>query len=322
METNITAGPTTLIEAIRYFSDLDLCNKLMAEMKWPNGPECPSCGCKEHSYLSTRRLWKCKDCKKQYSVKVGTIMEDSPIGLDKWFTAMWMIANDKNGVSSYEVHRALGITQKSAWFLLHRIRTSMTTGSFAKFTGVCESDETYVGGKAKNMHASRRKDRIDGRGSVGKDIVHGVLQRGKEKNESKVKATVVPNAKGKTLVPIVKDTVEAGSTVYTDALQSYNALVVHYTHAAIDHAIEYVRGAVHTNGMENFWSLFKRCVHGTYVAIDAPHLQRYVDEEVFRFNERKSTDGERFAKLLPNFVGKRLTYKQLIGKDTGSEPQP
>lgn len=297
METN-NNGPTTLIEAIRHFSDLDLCNKLMAEMKWPNGPECPSCGGKEHSYLSTRRLWKCKACKackKQYSVKVGTIMEDSPIGLDKWFVAMWMIANDKNGVSSYEVHRALGITQKSAWFLLHRIRTAMTTGSFTKFTGVCESDETYVGGKAKNMHASRRKERIDGRGSVGKDIVHGILNRGKEKNESKVKATVVPNAKGKSLVPIIKDTVEKGATIYTDALPSYNALMATYVHEAVDHAIEYVRGAVHTNGMENFWSLFKRCVHGTYVAIDAPHLQRYVDEEVFRFNERKKTDGQRFA---------------------------
>jgi transposase-like protein len=197
----------------------------------------------------------------------------------------------------------------------------MNNGSLEKFTGTVESDETFVGGKAKNMHASRRQDRIDGRGSVGKDIVHGLLQRSKERNESKVKATVVKNTKGKTLVPIVKESVEAGSHVYTDALQSYNALMVHYTHASIDHAIEYVRGAVHTNGLENFWSLFKRCVHGTYVAIDAPHLQRYVDEEVFRFNERKLSDGERFAKVMPGVVGKRLTYKKLIGQ-TESPPAP
>lgn len=313
--------PTTLIEAVRYFANLDRCTEIMAGMRWPNGPECPVCGSKEHSYLKTRRVWKCKSCKKQFSVKVGTVMEDSPIALDKWFVAMWMIANDKNGVSSYEIHRALGITQKSGWFLLHRIRVAMKTGSFTKFAGVCESDETYVGGKAKNMHRSRRHERIAGRGSVGKDIVHGLLERSEGENESKVKARVVENVKGKTLCPYVRDSVEDGSTVYTDALQSCNALMANYVHDTVDHAVEYVRGTVHTNGLENFWALFKRCVHGTYVAIDAPHLQRYVDEEVFRFNERKKNDGQRFETLLPGVVGKRLTYKALIGK-TDCPPTP
>jgi transposase-like protein len=293
-----TKAPTSLIEAVRFFSDLDVCHAKMEAVKWPDGVvTCPKCGGTKIGRIASRRMYQCKDCRKQFSVKVGTIFEDSPLGLDKWFVAVWVIVNAKNGISSYEIGRALGISQKSAWFMLHRIRTAMKTGSFEKFTGVCESDETYIGGKAKNMHMSRRQERIGGRGSVGKDIVHGVLMRAKDRNESKVRAQVVPNA-----------------TVYTDALQSYNALPVHYVHDTIDHAFEYVRGAVHTNGMENFWALFKRAIKGTYVAIDAPHLQRYVDEEVFRFNERKKTDGERFNTVMPGVVGKRLTYKELIGK--------
>lgn len=318
-----TKAPTSLIEAVRTFSDLDLCHAKMESVKWPDGVvTCPKCGGTKIGRIASRRMYQCKGCRKQFSVKVGTIFEDSPLGLDKWFVAVWSIVNAKNGISSCELARALDVSQKSAWFMLHRVRTAMRTGSFEKFAGVCESDETYVGGKAKNMHASRRKERIGGRGGVGKDIVHGILERTTEKNTSKVRAKVVPNARGSTLVPLIKESVEAGATVYTDALPSYNALAAQYVHDAVDHAKEYVRGAVHTNGMENFWNLFKRCIHGTYVAIDAPHLQRYVDEQAFRFNERKKTDGERFDAVMPGVVGKRLTYKELVGATPDCPPGP
>jgi transposase-like protein len=238
-------------------------------------------------------MYKCRNraCHKQFSVKVGTIFEDSPLGLDKWFVAVWCITNAKNGISSCELARALGVTQKSAWFMLHRVRHAMQVGSFQKFDGVVESDETYVSGAASNMHLSLRRAKIQGRGAVGKAIVHGVLARGDEAKISKVKATVVKDARHKTLVPTVRQNVTDGSTVYTDALASYNYLSAYYIHESIDHAKEYVRGAVHTNGMENFWSLLKRAISGTYVSVDAPHRQRYVDEEVFRFNERKLNDG-------------------------------
>ncbi len=204
METN-TPNPKTLVEAIRYFSDPDTCLKFLIPLRWPDGIACPRCGSAEHSFISTRRVWKCKGCKKQFSVKVGTVMEDSPLGLDKWLTAIWLIANAKNGISSWEVHRALGITQKSAWFLLHRIRLAMQTGTFVKLSGEVEVDETFIGGKARNMHKDKRAEKIHGRGGVGKAVVLGILERG-----GKVKTTVIPNTKKKTIQPIVRETVEAG----------------------------------------------------------------------------------------------------------------
>jgi len=148
--------PRTLIEAIRYFSDQDVCVQFVAQLRWPDGPVCPSCGGTEHSYLKTRRVWKCKACKRQFSVKVGSVFEDSAIPLDKWLAAMWMIANSKNGVSSHEMARSLGITQKSGWFLLHRVRLAMQTGTFEKLDGEIEVDETFIGGKARNMHKAVR----------------------------------------------------------------------------------------------------------------------------------------------------------------------
>src|ERR1700719_1362733 len=150
------AKPTSLIEEIRYFSDLDVCTDFVANLRWPDGPVCPRCGSTEYSYLTTRRLWKCKGCKKQYSVKLGTIFEDSPLGLDKWLPAIWLLANSKNGISSYELHRALGVTQKTAWFMLSRIRLAMQTKSFTKLKGEVEADETFIGGKRANMHKSKK----------------------------------------------------------------------------------------------------------------------------------------------------------------------
>jgi transposase-like protein len=307
--------PETLLEAARYFTE-EVATAFFVQVRWPNGVCCPRCGSMNVLYLPNQRRWKCREkhpCA-QFSAKVGTIFEDSPLGLDKWFVAIWCITNAKNGISSCELSRALGITQKSTWFMLHRVRHAMHTGSFQKFVGTVESDETFIGGKAKNMHRSRRRERITGTGGAGKAVVHGILERGTGKQKpSKVKATVVPNTKGKTLGPIIREHVEPGSNLYTDSLPSYNALAVDYAHAAVDHAVEYVNGLIHTNGLENFWSLFKRCIHGTYVSVDEPHLQRYVDEEVFRFNERKRTDGQRFDAVLPGVIGKRITYKALIG---------
>jgi transposase-like protein len=315
---NDASQPKTLTEAVRYFADLDVCHAYMAKLKWPDGVvKCPKCGGENVGLITTRRMFKCraKDCRKQFSVKVGTIFEDSPLPLDKWFLAVWSITNAKNGISSCELARAIGVTQKSAWHMLHRVRHALTVGSFDKFTGEVESDESYVGGAASNMHASRRKRKIVARGVAGKDIVHGVLHRSTEKGGSKVRAAVVPDGKRQTLTGAIRANVETGATVYTDTHPSYHLLGREYVHEMIDHAQAYVAGRCHTNGLENFWSLLKRSINGTYVAVDAPHLGRYVDEQVFRFNERKLTDGQRFAVAMPGVVGKRLAYKTLIGGD-------
>jgi len=301
--------PTNLIEAIRYFSDLDICTDFVAGLRWPNGPHCPDCGCVEFSYLTTRRLWKCKACKRQYSVKVGTIFEDSKLGLDKWLPAVWLIANSKNGISSHELGRALGITQKSAWFMLHRIRLAMQTGSFDKLDGTVEVDETFIGGKARNMHPHVRERRITGTGGKDKAVVVGVKQRGGE-----MRAAVVPDTKRATLQGHVAANVEAGAAVYTDALRSYSGLDRDFAHETVDHAETYVDGQVHTNGAENFWSLLKRGLHGTYVHVEPFHLFRYLDERVFTFNQRDLTDLGRFAAVLSLASGRRLTYAELTGR--------
>jgi transposase-like protein len=312
-----TTTPQTLIEAIRRFSDLDVCHQYMTSLRWPDGKvTCPACGRQEIGNIASRRMFQCKaiDCRKQFSVKVGTIMEDSPIGLDKWLTAIWLITNAKNGISSWELHRALGITQKSAWFLLHRVRLAMQQGTFHKLKGEVEVDETFIGGKARNMHKSKRAEKITGRGAVGKAIVIGVLERTSEKGASKVRTKVIPNTRKGTVQAEVREHVEPGAAVFSDALASYEGLAPDYVHEAVDHAVEYVRGNVHTNGLENFWSLLKRAIRGTYVSVEAFHLFRYLDEETFRFNEREENDGTRFNSVVGGIAGKRVTYEKLTGK--------
>jgi transposase-like protein len=301
--------PQTLLEATRYFADPEVCVQFVAGLRWPDGPVCPRCNGREHSYLTTRRLWKCKACKKQFSVKVGTIFEDSAIPLDKWLIAVWLIANSKNGISSHELARALGVSQKSGWFVLHRIRLAMQVGSFDKFDGEIEVDESYIGGKARNMHKHVRKQRITGTGGKDKAIVLGLKQRG-----GKVHATVIADTTKATLYPPVQKYVEPGSSVYTDTLPSYRGLASDYDHRTIDHAEAYVDGRVHTNGLENFWSLLKRGLHGTYISVQPFHLFRYIDERCFTFNEREQDDLDRFKTVLRAVAGRRLTYAELTGK--------
>jgi len=310
--------PRTLMEAVRYFADADRTLAMMVELRWPEGVHCPTCGRTDVRFIATRRIWECKErhAKKQFSAKVGTIFEDSPLPLDKWFVAIWSIANCKNGISSYELGRAIGVTQKSAWHMLHRIRLAMQTGSFQKMTGEAEADETYVGGAAQNMHKVVREARIHGPGAPGdhKVIVAGILERTSEDRASRVRTAQIIDANSKTLHRFVRETVEPGSKLMTDGWRPYRGLAKEYVHEIVNHAAEeYVRGNVHTNGIENFWSLLKRTIKGTYVSIEPFHVSRYLNEQVFRFNERMDNDAGRFHKALGGVVGRRLTYKELTG---------
>jgi len=281
----------------------------MTGMRWPDGKvRCPHCDSDHVTYLAKSRTWKCygKHPKAKFSLKVGTIFEDSPLGLDKWFTAMWLIANCKNGISSYELGRHLGITQKAAWHVNHRICLAMQNGSLAKLSGHVEVDETFIGGLARNRHSNKRKH--EGTGGAGKVAVMGLLER-----HGEVRAHVLPNTQATSLHPRIRENVELGSNLYTDKYPGYKHLDEEFIHGVINHAIEYVRGNVHTNGIENFWSLLKRTLKGTYVSVEPFHLFRYLDEQAFRFNNRKATDFQRFVEVVSMVAGKRLEYKQLIG---------
>ena len=314
METEYTL-PKTLQEAIILFSDPDVCHDYMTRLRWANGVACPHCGCTGAGFVKTRRIWNCKGCKKQFSVKAGTIFEESPLKLSTWLPCFWLIANCKNGVSSCEIARSLGVTQKTAWFMLHRIRHIMETGSVEKLSGTIEADETFVGGLEKNKHKDKKLNQ--GRGPVGKTIVMGVLERGTKTKKSQVRAEVIPNTSKVVLGSVIRAEVTKFATVYTDAWKGYNGLSAEYIHKFIDHAICYAIGQVHTNGIENFWALLKRTLKGTYVSVEPFHLEAYINEQAFRFNNRGYSDGERFVKVLKAIEGKRLTYETLTGSYEG-----
>ncbi len=305
--------PKSLQEAIVYFSNPDNCIDYIAIRRWPNGVVCPGCGATKVSFNANRRTWKCGSHhpRREFSVKVGTIYEDSPIPLDKWLTATWLVTNCKNGVSSYEIARDIDVTQKSAWFMLHRIRLAMQDDFFgSKLGGEVEVDETFIGGKARNMHVSERKRRITGTGTKDKTAVMGILERG-----GKLRAAVIPSRRKTVLQEEVRKHVTAGAALYSDALMSYDGLATDYAHQVVDHATQYVDGRVHTNGLENFWSLLKRGISGTYVSVEPFHLHRYLDEQMFRFNNRKELDDAgRFDLAVRQIVGKRITFAQLTGK--------
>ncbi|MGA3170867.1 MAG: IS1595 family transposase [Chthoniobacteraceae bacterium] len=311
--------PETLRETVEYFSNDENAFQFVRAMRWPGGVAvCPKCECKESYILPARKMWKCKKCAKQYSVRVGTIFEDSPISLGTWMCAFWLIVNAKNGISSYEIARGLGVTQKTAWFMLHRVRLAIQNGSIVKMGGTVEVDETFIGGKARNMHKGKRQ--VKGTGPVAMTPVQGLLERKTAKRASRVILKVAANRRKHEMQGNVRQYVLKGSEVHTDALLSYEGLNEDYTHQVIDHAEAYVNGHVHTNGLENFWSLLKRTIKGTYVSVEPFHLFRYLDEQAFRFNERKDDDQGRFLKAIAGIVGRRLTYAGLTGAEEGLHP--
>lgn len=319
-------APKTLQEAIIYFANPDNCVAYMVDHRWPNGVICPTCGRRDVTYLATQKKWQCKSAhaKRQFSAKVGTIFEDSPLGLEKWLPAVWLIVTAKNGISSMEIHRSLGVTQKTAWFMLHRIREAMKNGSILKMggndMGPVEVDETFVGPKPQKMHRERRLRMQTAEKGNQKAIVMGMLDR----NSRQVRAVVVPNVRKEVLQAEILNGIEGGSTVYTDGYPGYDQLLLKgYLHQVINHTQEFVRGQVHTQGIDNFWSLLKRMLTGTYVAVEPFHLDRYVTEQVFRYNNRATkdnplTDADRVALLISQVAGRRLTYAEVTGKVGGT----
>jgi transposase-like protein len=321
----------TLQQAIQHFADRENCRKFMVFVRWPDGiPRCPYCGATKLTWLANANVYRCyRDHKKQkFSLKVGTVFEDSPIGLDKWLPAMWLLCNAKNGISSYELHRALGVTQKTAWFMLHRIRLAMQTKTFVKLGGLeggpVEADEAFIGPDTTRMHRQRRLRTIELNAHQGKAIVMGMLDR----ELRQVRTEVIPNAKRATVQEAILREIESGSTIYTDNSLAYDHLKDRgFAHETVNHITEYVRGQVHVNGLENFWSLLKRGLRGTYIAVEPFHLDRYVTEQVFRYNNRATkdnplTDADRFTLAASQISGKRLTYAELTGKvgETAQEP--
>lgn len=315
--------PKTLLEAIEYFSDEQVCIDAVALMRWTDGQAaCPDCGSKNPYYLASQKRWKCRNgsCGRQFSVKVGTIFEDSPISLKKWLPAMWLICNCKNGISSYEIARDLGVTQKTAWFMLQRLRLALKDGNESKLGGhgggPVEVDEVFIGPNLQKMHSDKRRERMTAMNGRNKVVVMGMLDR----DARKVRAKMVPNVKRETLQNEILNAIERKSTVYTDSAPAYDHLAVRdFVHETVNHVEEYVRGQVHTQGIENFWSLLKRGLKGTYVAVEPFHLDRYVDEQAFRYNNRATkdnplTDSDRFALALSQIINKRLTYAELTGK--------
>ena len=325
MDATHLKTPETLQEAIEFFSDPGRCHAYMIQMRWPDGiVTCPICNKPNPRFLAKQRRFECRSQhpRRQFSVKVGTIFEDSPIPLKSWLLAVWQITNCRNGISSYELARALGVTQKTAWFMNHRIRLAMQGDDGGTMNGEVEVDETYIGGKARKMNTGRRKRMLDGgthkrNAWAGKVAVMGLLQRHPKKGKSRVRTLPVENIRTYRLHTEVSKTVEDGATVYTDALASYQKLGLYYQHKVIDHAEAYVDGVVHTNGLENYWSLLKRMIRGTYVSVEPFHLFRYLDEQAFRFNERSDNDATRFSKTLRQIAGRRVTYEQLIGHPVG-----
>jgi transposase-like protein len=328
----------TLAQAIIHFADPENCRRFMIEMRWPDGVvRCPVCDATKLTWLAKANVYRCygEHPKQKFSLKVGTVFEDSPIGLDKWLPAAWLLSNCKNGISSYELARHLGVTQKTAWFMLHRIRLAMQTRSFFKAGsggGPVEIDEAFIGGEPKNKHLSVRKPKAQDSRFVQREInpapkqkntrrtdktvVFGVLDR----ETRQVRAQVIPNIKREVLMDAILKEIEQGSTIYSDGLLEYRQLKANgFVHEFVNHIDEYVRGDVHTNGIENFWGLLKRGLKGTYIAVEPFHLSRYIDEQIFRYNNRATkdnplTDADRFAVTVSQIVGKRLTYAELTGK--------
>lgn len=298
-----------LKQMIEKFSDENVCRTYLENMRWTGVPTCPKCNCKESYKLGDGKTYKCKnkECYKKYTVTVGTVFENTNIPLSTWFAAVYLSASHKKGISSLQLSRDLGITQKTAWFMLHRIRKAFTTNAPFMLQDVVEADETFVGGKNKNRHANKKVEQSQGRSYKDKTPVLGLLQRG-----GGVKTFVVPNTKAETLKPIIQEMVKEGSILISDEWDSYNSISDEYNHVVVNHSQgEYVRGAFDTNSIEGFWSLLRRGIYGIYHQVSRKHLHRYCEEFSYRYNSRKMLDADRFALSLIKIDG-RLKYADLI----------
>lgn len=301
------AETNSLFELLDTFSDEQVCLDHLRSIRWRDGEFCPHCGGMRIYHFSDRKTFKCGDCKQRFSIKVGTIFEDTKLPLRKWFMAIWMITNHPKGIASTTLAKDLKITQKTAWFVLHRLRHAAKTKSFnAPLKGTIETDTTYIGGKEKNKHASDRKGRTQG--GAGKEIVQGILER-----DGELRVAHVADGKGKTLKGTVLDNVELGATVMTDEDRAFSGLGKDYYHHTVNHSAgEYVRHFIlHTNGIESVWALLKRQIIGVHHWVAPKHLDMYVQEMAWRFNRRDMRIGARMNDLFGCVEG-RLKYRDLI----------
>ncbi|MEP6683085.1 MAG: IS1595 family transposase [Parafilimonas sp.] len=298
-------------EMLQMLPDDNSCREYLELIRWNGEQRCPDCGSTENYKLKAKGifkgLYKCSNCRERYTVTVGTMFEGSHISLRKWFIAIYIFSSHKKGISSHQLARDLGITQKSAWFMLGRIRLAFEGKEVKQMDGVIAADETFIGGKNKNRHADKKVLESQGRSVKDKKPVLGLLKAG-----GNVHLSVVPDTKATTLKLIIETMVATGSIIVTDEWLGYSDLSNKYPHVVINHKeYEYVRGAFHTNGIENFWSLLKRGIYGIYHQVSPKHLHRYCNEFSYRYNARKLTDKNRFDLSLTN-TECRLTYKQLI----------
>ncbi|MGB1315459.1 MAG: IS1595 family transposase [Chitinophagales bacterium] len=298
----------TIIDVVQAFPDKKTCIIYLEKLLWNSEIPISPFDSSSKVYKCKNNRYKCKNSGKYFNVLHGTIFENTNLSLQKWFVAIWLVTSNKKGISSLQLARDLNITQKSSWFMLHRIRYAFKVDT-DKLQNEVEIDETYVGGKNKNRHANKKVPNSQGRSHVDKTPVLGMIER-----NGKIKATVVKNVRGKTLIPEIEKVVKQGTTIYTDEWRAYGQLYKLYNHKYVKHNVgEYVNGRVHTNTIEGFWSLLKRSIMGMYHFVSRKHLQRYVDAMVFIYNNRNLNQNQRFNMAFLN-VGSRLTYKDLINK--------